>query len=139
MPNNINISSGSKSFQNKIFGSIVKLTKPSFAYEGKIFSDSIFDNQRTIPLLENNSYFQNHGLIDFDVLINYNIYSNFDNILLQSINEFQVLAAGNTLNPIALKNIQASITNSISSSTTLGGNPFVDPYSNNPPNCPTIP
>ena len=68
MPKNINISSGSKSFQNKIFGSIVKLTKPSFAYDGKIFSDSIFNNQRTIPLLEDNIYYFNHGLNDSDII-----------------------------------------------------------------------
>ena len=63
MSNNINISSGSKSSQNKIFGSITKLTKPSFAYEGKIFSDNTFDNQRSIPQLENNIYYFNQGLL----------------------------------------------------------------------------
>jgi hypothetical protein len=62
MPNNINISSGSTSFQNKIFGSIVKLTKPSFAYQGKIFSDTSFLNQKIISLLEDDTYYFNHGL-----------------------------------------------------------------------------
>jgi hypothetical protein len=136
MPNNINISSGSKSFQNKIFGSITKLTKPSFAYEGKIFSDTTFNNQRTIPLLENNLYFQNHGLIDSNILIDYSTYVNFNDILSQSINEYEMLVGGNTLNPIAIRNIQSSITSAISSSTTIGGNSFIDPYSDNPPDCP---
>jgi hypothetical protein len=61
MSNNINISSGSKSFQNKIFGRVTKLTKPSFAYEGKIFSDSTFNNQTIIPLLQNNIYYIDQG------------------------------------------------------------------------------
>ena len=71
MPKNINISSGSKSFQNKIFGSIVKLSKPSFVYEGKIFSDSTFNNQRTTPVPEDNIYYVNHGLPDEPIIYDY--------------------------------------------------------------------
>jgi hypothetical protein len=83
MSNNINISSGSKSFQNKIFGRVTKLTKPSFAYEGKIFSDSTFNNQTIIPLLQNNIYYIDQGLPDELIVYNENYSINIETIFNQ--------------------------------------------------------
>jgi hypothetical protein len=71
MSNNINISSGSKSFQNKIFGRVTKLNKPSFAYEGKIFSDSTFNNQKNIPMLEDNIFYLDNGIPDELLILDY--------------------------------------------------------------------
>jgi hypothetical protein len=135
MYKNINISSGSKSFQNKIFGSIVKLTKPSFVHSGKIFSNTIFNNQKIIPLSENSQYFQNHGLIDSNILIDYSISADFNNTISQSINEYIMLSTHN-LNPIAKKNIEGILTSITSSSSTIGGSSISDPYDDNPTDCP---
>jgi hypothetical protein len=141
MPKNINISSGSKSFQNKIFGSIVKLTKPSFAYDGKIFSDNIFDNQKTIPLLENNTYYIGHGLPDSDVIYGITQYSfSLDNQEIQSdiVSIMQLLNFANNTGPVASRATVATLT-SLSSSTngavsvSSGGSVTPDPYNNNPP------
>ena len=104
MPNNINISSGSNSFQNKIFGSIVKLTKPSFSYSGKIFSDTIFDNQRTIPLLEDNIYYINHGLPNEIILYDLN-YAIDVSIELDNLSVLNTLISSQ--NSVADRNMQA--------------------------------
>jgi hypothetical protein len=136
---NINISSG-LDFSKKKFGSIVKLTKPSFVYNGKIFSDSIFSNQRTIALLEDNIYYFNHGLVDSDVIYGITQYSfSLDNQEIQSdiVSIMQFLIPDNT-GPVSSKATGATLT-SLSSSTngavsvSSGGSVTPDPYNNNPP------
>lgn len=135
MPNNINISSGSD-FSKKKFGSITKLTKPTFVHNGKVFSDHIFNNQQTLPLIEDNIYYTAHGLPDL-----YQTYElipfNINNIELQSI--FSLLSIYNfsSLSAEYLSNrSDISVANALISST-LGGNPFdplpgEDPYNTNP-------
>lgn len=120
MSKNINISSGSKSFQNKIFGSIVKLSKPSFAYEGKIFSDSIFDNQRTIPVLEDNIYYANHGLPDEPIIYLYE-YAIDLNLYIQSIinNSMYSSLAGPTTNAVSTRNANVVLNTTIPSPLSL--------------------
>lgn len=145
MPNNINISSGSD-FSKKKFGSITKLTKPAFVHNGKVFSDNIFKNQRTIPLLENNTYYVNHGLTD-----PYTIYEeiigffNLENYMGMSVSEAEELISFiqslNNTNSIAqrasLSSANALLSTLIgaSSQTSIGANPS-DPYDNNPPDPP---
>jgi hypothetical protein len=141
MPRNISISSG-KDFTKKIFGSVSKLRKPAFVHDGKIFSDHIFNNQRNIPLLEDNIYFINHGLPD-DYQVYEQILANFNNnpniqsfraamALIQSIgtnSTIQDRSIIQTMNSIFSSSAGANLDPSVSSSD--------DPYNNNPPpQCP---
>lgn len=73
MLNNINISSGSRSFQNKIFGSITQLSKPSFLYGNKIVSNILFNNKNQEVLAEENVFYAHHALPNelFGVDLNY--------------------------------------------------------------------
>ena len=117
MFNNINISSGSKSFQNKIFGSIVKLTKPSFAYDGKIFSDTTFNNQKIIPLLEDNIYYANHGLPDEPIVYDYEHPIDLT-ILIQSLSNkntspYSILSTIVNNTSVASRNNTSTINSSI--------------------------
>lgn len=136
MPNNINISSGSD-FSKKKFGSITKLTKPTFVHNGKVFSDNIFKNQRTIPLLADDQYFFDHGLLDADILIDYSISVIIDNTLIQQLtNNYNTLSI-NSSNSLAIRNTLANITSIASASSTIGTSSLLtDPYDNNPPDCP---
>ncbi len=132
MLNNINISSGSKSFQNKIFGSIVKLTKPSFSYSGKIFSDSTFNNQKTIPLLENNIYYTDHGLLDELLNINYDYQGTTEELIF----EIESLSIqGVSVNAVAIRNNGAIVQSLDLSFSGFSG--LLDPntYTDNP-QCP---
>jgi hypothetical protein len=142
---NINISSGSD-FSKKKFGSIVKLTKPTFVYNGKIFSNNNFRNQRTIPVLENNIYYSNHGLVDSDVIYDITEYSfNLDNQQIQSdiVSIMQFLIPDDT-GPVSSRATGATLT-SLSSSTngavsmSSGGSAPADPYDDNNPPCPPVP
>lgn len=139
MSKNIKISSGSD-FSKKKFGLITKLTKPTFVHNGKVFSNNTFKNQRTIPLLENNIYYTNHGLPEDFNIYEYKI-SNFGPINIQSYMEFLIQSADTGLiNPIQLRaftsTIQSNPATNINSvaSSLLNVN---DPYNNNPPpECP---
>lgn len=115
MSNNINISSGSRSFQNKIFGSIVKLTNPSFVYAGKIFSDNIFDNEKTIPLLEDDIFYTNHGLPNEIILYDLN-YPIDVSIELNNLSILNVIITSN--NSVADRNALATFEERLSPSTT---------------------
>ena len=143
---NINISSGSD-FSKKKFGSIVKLTKPTFVYNGKIFSNNNFRNQRTIPVLENNIYYSNHGLVDSDVIYGITQYSfNLNNQQIQSdiVSIMEFLIPPNSTGSVASRATGATLT-SLSSSTngavsmsSVGDAP-ADPYDDNDPPCPPVP
>jgi hypothetical protein len=137
MPNNINISSGSRSFQNKIFGSVTQLSKPSFVYDGKIFSDTIFNNQRTIPLLENNIYYINHGLEDSDIIYDITQHSFNSNQEIQSYVYTILNTFDSSSGPIQSRAQQSSLS-SISSSTSGAASASSTSvtesiYTNNPP------
>lgn len=136
MSNNINISSGSKSFQNKIFGNITQLTKPSFMCSGKIFSDTTFNNQKIIPLLENSTYYIGHGLPDDFTLFGTTISfgGNTEIQILESI--FNTLV-DNSPNSIEIRSISATVA-SLSSTMNgafLQGLSIIDPYDDNNNEC----
>jgi hypothetical protein len=138
MSNNINISSGSKSFQNKIFGSVVKLTKPSFAYHGKIFSDTTFNNQKIISILEDNTYYFNHGISDELVVYDEFSISFSGDSDIQSFIDFYIQNSP-TMNPAEARALLSGAfanTNSsfgLDSSQNSEDNPYED---NTPPECP---
>ena len=136
MPNNINISSGSRSFQNKIFGSITKLTKPSFAYEGKIFSDTTFNNQKTIPLLENSTYYIGHGLPDDFTLFGTTISfgEDIEIQMLESMFNILVNYPSNSIETRAILAAAASLS-SATSGAALQGSSLLDPYDDNNDEC----
>lgn len=141
MSNNINISSGSRSFQNKIFGSITKLTKPSFAYEGKIFSDTAFNNQKIIPYYKNSRYYIAHGLPDDFSLLDPTIIPFGSDLEAQTIEtSFGILVDPSQQNPVALKSILSSIQSlsSVKNGANLEGPPFADPYDDNNNQCTPI-
>lgn len=135
MLKNISISSGSN-FSKKIFGSITKPRNPSFIHSGKIFSDNTFKNQRTIPLLENNIYYANHGLIDSDIIIDYSIQASFDNLVIQAFNHNYTILSNSIASidtrsiTALLRSIESNYVGSSSSSINTE-----DPYDNNPPQC----
>lgn len=122
MSNNINISSGSD-FSKKIFGSIVKLTKPTFVHNSKVFSDHVFRNQQTLPLLENSIYYTNHGLSDIDEIYGLSqYYFNLDIEIQTVVSSFIQAFTNETNNPVATRSLRSSL-NSISSSM-YGSDPF---------------
>lgn len=132
MPN-INISSGSD-FSKKKFGSVVKLTKPAFVHNGKIFSDHIFNNQKTIPYYKNEAYYVAHGLPDdFSLLNNAIPFSFGSNNEIQNFIQTQYNILNNPpSNPVENRSFSANTTTSNISS-------ILDPYDDNePPEC-TIP
>lgn len=139
MPRNISISSGSD-FSKKKFGTITKLTKPAFVYTGRVLSDNTFQNQTTIPLLENNIYYSNHGLKDENVLIDYSISVNFnDNVIQQFIEEYKIFSITSDQSTRAIQSLLTSLQSSSVSLSSLGpgSGQTKDPYDNNPPpECP---
>jgi len=134
MSNNINISSGSKSFQNKIFGRVTKLTKPSFTYEGKIFSDSTFNNQKIVTFIEDNIYYLGHGLPDELIIYNEESIPFSGTIDIQNFTRFY-LQNDPAISPIQLRSELSTIFGSIGSSTTTNQS-LTNPYDDNaPPEC----
>ena len=141
MSNNINISSGSD-FSKRIFGPITKPQKPAFVHNGSVFSDNIFKNQKISSILQNNTYYIDHGLPDDYVIyeqilgfFNETEYEGMSSISNDFISFIQSL---NNLSPIQQRAI-ISTANSILSNTTgsnlsssVGSNSS-DPYDNNPP------
>lgn len=129
MPKNIKISSGSD-FSKKIFGPVTKPIKPSFTYEGKVFSDTTFKNQRIIPYYKNETYYIPHGLPDDFTFLN------SENSVLFSFNEdnqvqnllYDILANVSS-NPVKDR---ADAALSSVAPVGVGGFSFFDPYDQNP-------
>jgi hypothetical protein len=132
MSRNISISSGSD-FTKKIFGSISKLTKPTFVHDGKIFSDTNFKNQRTIPLIEDSLYYIGHGLPDDFSLFGSTVTFGTDIEIQQMFESIFSVLADSPSNSIETRATLAAIQslNSATNGASFSGQSLLDPYGGN--------